>query len=256
MLSKHIRTRFQAFSIHLVCSILVAILALVLVFVIWYPGLLAPATGVSEIFFIILGVDVCLGPLLTFVVFNRKKKELRRDLAIIFILQISALLYGLYTVGVVRPAYVVFEIDRFQLVYANDLTDKKLMHAKLNEYKSMPYLGPRWVTALLPTDPEERNQLLFSVIEGGEDLAQFPKFYAPLHKSNKDIIAKSAPLTELKEFNQHDLATFDQLIAQYPATSSNVGYLPLKGFALDLVVIIDKSTAEVVELVNMRPWGE
>lgn len=190
---------------------------MILVFVIWYPGLLAQVTGVDEIFFLVLAVDASLGPLLTLVVFNLKKKELRRDLAIIFTLQIAALFYRLYTVSIARPAYVVFEIDRFQLVYANDLTVEKLREASSNEYKSLPYFGPRWVIAQLPENIDARNKFLFSVIEGGEDLAQFPKFYTPLKESKNEIITKSIRLTELKNFNQNNLTNYENLIEKYSA---------------------------------------
>ena len=255
MFHQKITTRFQAFLAHLVCSIIVALLVLALVFVIWYPDLLAKATGVDEIFFIVLGVDVCLGPLLTLAVFNLKKKELKRDLFIIFALQIGALLYGLYTVGIVRPAYVVFEIDRFQLVYANDLSKEKIANATHEKFRSMPYFGPRWVTALLPTDIEERNKVLFSVLEGGEDISQFPRFYAPLAESKDEIAKRAMSLEMLEEYNLDNLATYQALIDRYSSASSNVGYLPLKGFALDIVVVVDKSSADVLELVNLRPWG-
>jgi len=54
---------------------------------------------------------VCLGPLLTLAVFDPKKKELKRDLSIILLIQLSALFYGIYTVSVARPAYIVFAVD-------------------------------------------------------------------------------------------------------------------------------------------------
>lgn len=258
MFSNRITSRFHAFLVHIVCSIVVALLVLALVFLVWYPGPLSAATGVDEIFFLILGVDACLGPLLTLVVFNTKKKELRRDLLIIVFLQLGALVYGIYTVGVVRPAYVVFEIDRFSLVYANDLTKQKRMEASREKYQSIPYWGPRWVTALLPENIEERNNLLFSVIEGGEDLAQLPRFYAPYLESKEDIIKRSRPLNELKAYNLSDpnVEGYAKLMNRYASNSQKVGYLPLKGFTTDLVVVIDNTSAEVLELVKLRPWGD
>jgi len=60
---------------------------------------------------LVLIVDVCLGPLLTLAVFDPKKKELKRDLSIILLIQLSALFYGIYTVSVARPAYIVFAVD-------------------------------------------------------------------------------------------------------------------------------------------------
>ena len=69
-------------------------------------------------FFLVMSVDVVLGPVLTFAVFNRAKgvRHLRRDLAVIGVLQTAALAYGLHTVYIVRPVAMVFEVDRFRLV--------------------------------------------------------------------------------------------------------------------------------------------
>lgn len=255
MIIQRANNRFQAFLIHLVLSSFIAILALALVFFIWYPGLLAPATGVSEIFLIILGVDVCLGPLLTLVVFNPQKKELKRDLSIIFILQLSALIYGLYSVAIVRPVYVVFEIDRFQLVYANDLSNEKLNEAN-EEFRSLSLLGPQWISAKFPEDIDEKNEFLFSVLDGADDLGKTPKYYIPYNESREDIINHLSPLEELKDYNLTNPDEYNDLITRYPSESTNVGFLPLKGYVMDLTVVIDKTSADIVELVKLRPWGE
>jgi hypothetical protein len=255
MISQRINNRLQAFLIHLACSAFIATLALILVFVIWYPGLLAPATGVTEIFLVVLGVDVCLGPLLTLIVFNPKKKELKRDLFIIFLLQLSALVYGLYSVGIVRPVYVVFEIDRFQLVYANDLSNEKLNEAT-EEFRSLPLLGPQWVSAKFPEDIDEKNEFLFSVLDGADDLGKTPKYYIPYNESREDIINRLSPLEELKDYNLTNPEEYNDLITRYSSESTNVGFLPLKGYVMDLTVVIDKSSAEMVEMVKLRPWGE
>ena len=112
----NLKNRFYAFGLHILFSFLLLILALLLVFKLWYPAPLDQAMGVTEIFWFILGVDLILGPLLTFVVFNPKKKELKRDLIIILIIQIAAYIYGLYTVAQGRPVWQVFVVDDIELV--------------------------------------------------------------------------------------------------------------------------------------------
>ena len=251
-----VTNRFQASFFHLVCSFIVAIFSLILVFLVWYPGLLAPATGVTEIFLIVLVVDVCLGPLLTLVVYNPKKKELKLDLFIIGSLQVAALLYGLYTVAIVRPVFVVFEIDRFQLVYANDLSKEKLAAATYPEYRTLPLLGPKWISSKLPDDIEEKNDFIFSVIQGGDDLGKTPKYYIPYEQSRTDIISRLSDLEDLRDFNTNNIEAIDELVAKYASESSNVGFVPLKGYIQDLTVIVNKTDAGIVEIVNLRPWGD
>jgi len=250
-----VKNRFHAFLIHLACSTLIALLVVVIVFFVWYPNALATATGVTEIFFLVLAVDVSLGPLLTLAVFNVEKKELRRDLFIILLLQVGALFYGVYTVGVARPAYVVFAIDRFELVYANELTEEKLDLVSKDEYKTVSLWGPKWIAAQLPENISERNELLFSSVEGGDDLAQIPQYYLPYTESQDKVIEKLQPLEILKQFNASNLDGYNEIISRYSPDLSDYGYLPLQASQMDLVVVIDKATAEVLDIVELKPWG-
>src|SRR5690554_5070320 len=118
--------RVKAFGVHLLTSAVVALAVVALVFGLWYPAPLATATGVTEIFLILLVVDVCLGPLLTLLVYKEGKKTLVMDLTIIVLLQLGALGYGVYTVAEDRPAWLVFSVNRFELIRINDINERKL----------------------------------------------------------------------------------------------------------------------------------
>lgn len=252
--SSTIQNRFYASLIHFLCSIVVACFVVVLVFWVWYPGAVASVAGVTEIFLLMLIVDVCLGPLLTFTVFNIEKKELKRDLFIILLIQLSALFYGIYTVGVARPAYIVFAIDRFELVYANDLTQEQLQVAG-DEYRTVPLWGPQWVSANLPVDVNERNDLLFRSLEGEADLAKLPKYYEPYKESKSEVVNKLYPLELLKQFNSSSLDEYNDLISRYSIDLDKYGYLPLQGDIEDFVIVVDKTSAEVMEIAALKPWG-
>jgi hypothetical protein len=91
-------------------------LAAWLVFAVWYPYPYREISGGRELFLMVVTVDVILGPLLTLAVFNMSKnpiKTLRLDLTVIGLFQLAALVYGLWTVFVVRPVHLAFEMDRF-----------------------------------------------------------------------------------------------------------------------------------------------
>ena len=60
--------RVRAFLIHFVASTFVALLALGLVFGLWYPHPLQKAAGVTMLYLLLIGVDLVIGPLLTLVV--------------------------------------------------------------------------------------------------------------------------------------------------------------------------------------------
>src|SRR5262245_7828415 len=98
---------------HLAASVLVAALCGWLVFLVWYPFPFSEFTVGRELFFILISVDVVCGPILTFLVFDKRKprSQLWRDIGIVIILQITALCYGLYITILARPVYLAFEGD-------------------------------------------------------------------------------------------------------------------------------------------------
>jgi hypothetical protein len=244
--------RYSAFATHLGGSIVVALLTSALVFFVLYPGRIATAAGVADIFFIILGVDVVIGPLITLIVFNRKKKELKRDLLIVLLLQIAALGYGLHTVWIARPVYEVYNAGRFDLVYANDIDDAKLKKATADEYRSLPLFGPRLVGAKAPDDRQARKDILFSSIQGGDDLPQMVQYYLPYEKLRDEVVAKQQPLDKLRTTNPRGLAEVEALEKKY--SGRPVGFVPMRGKVKDLTVVVDAKTAEVLEFVPLEPW--
>ena len=253
MLQNFAQTRFSAFLLHLVFSALIAFTVILAAVLVWYPDYLLDLTGAKKIFLMIVAVDVCIGPILTFIVFNKKKKELGRDLYIIFFIQICALVYGIYTVATARPVYIVFSVDRFELVQANDISKQNLKNATIKEFKKLPLLSPKWVGTIRPTDKQEKEDLLFSASSGGYDIAQLPKFYSDLSDSADEIKKRSVPLKVLEQFNQDNKNKVKNLLKRFP-DENKYGYLPLAGKKASLTAIIDGETGKVIEIINLNPW--
>lgn len=246
--------RFQAFSGHLLASVCIGLISAALVFLLWYPGLLAPASGVRHIFLTLLLVDVMLGPVITLIVFNPEKKELKRDLAVVALIQFAALLYGMHAVFTARPVYLVFNVDRFDLVYANEIEEKQLAKTASREYQSLPLFGYRLVAARGPTDPKARSEMLSSALSGGGDLPQMPRYYVPYADQKMEVLKRIQPLTALKQFNKDKPSKIDALAAVYATEKKEVGFLPLKAKVNDLTVIVSRNTGEVLALVDLKPW--
>ena len=157
--------RWQAAAIHLALSALIAATAFGLIVALWYPGAYFDAMGGKDLLIVLVSVDVCIGPLLTLVVFNPAKKELPRDLTIIATLQFVALVYGAWVTFEARPVYTVFAKDHFDVVAANELDGADLAQAA-PEYRSLSLTGPRIVGVRMPTDVNERNNVVFAVTDG------------------------------------------------------------------------------------------
>ena len=83
---------------------------------------------------------------LSFAVFNPSKPraELWRDLGIIFILQLGALSYGMYSVTQARPVWLAFEGDQFRIVAVPDVDANELSRAP-EGFGGYSWTGPKTI---------------------------------------------------------------------------------------------------------------
>ncbi|MDR3324079.1 MAG: hypothetical protein LBS89_07745 [Zoogloeaceae bacterium] len=246
-------SRNRAFLLHLSASATLGALALILVFWVWYPAPLHKAVGVTEIFLIILGVDVVLGPCLTWTVAKqgKKKKLLILDLSIIITVQLSAFLYGLHTVSIGRPAWLVLNTDRVDLVQALEMDTRHLSDAQ-PEYRQASWWGPKWVFAPSPaeTDVEALNTLTMEAIFSGVDLYQKPEFYRPLAEGHDLVQSRAQPLEVLQKFNSAEAV--QAVLARYPEADA---WMPMMCKVQPVVVLWRKADASVVAVVDLNPWN-
>lgn len=240
--------RCQAFFLHLMGSATIAILVLILVFHVWYPAPLDKALNVAEIFLILLAVDVTLGPLLTLLIFKPGKKNLMLDMTVILVLQLSALCSGVWVVAEGRPAWVVFNADRFDVVQVADIDRRQLEQAE-PQYRTASWSGPRWVAAARPQDSKERLNIMFEATLYGKDIAQRPNFYRSLDQMTNEIAQRAQPIEALYRFNNEDAV--QNVMTGWPKATA---WLPLKARAKPMVVLLGKNNREIIAIVDLNPW--
>ena len=96
------------------------LIALLVVGFIWYPSpLLVPFVGVGQIFNDIV-IDVIVGPILSFLVYKENKPSLKFDLIVVFSVQLLHWFMDYTVLGKVKPAWLVYNVDRFELVRKNE----------------------------------------------------------------------------------------------------------------------------------------
>ena len=236
--------RARAAGIHLLISAAVAVLAALLVFGLWYPGPYRLLAGGRDLFLLVTSVDVIMGPLLTFAVFNlaKPKRELQRDLAIIGALQLAALFYGLVTVYQARPIAMVFEVDRLRLVTASSVSLEDLPNAA-PEYRTLSLTGPQLLGTRRPKEGDERNDALFKGV-AGLDIGSRPLFWQPYELSRVDVIAKAQPVAALRARYPAQAAAIDKEVGAMKLELSTARFLPVVARG-DWVAVIDQ-TGDVV----------
>lgn len=243
-------SRYRAASVHLSISVVVAAVLLGLFWFVWYPAPLFRAVGGLDIFLLLIGVDVVLGPLLTLIVFKAGKKSLKFDLGVIVCVQLLAMIYGVYALAAGRPVYVASLGHRFDVIHANDVTTESLAIAK----KSLPWFGPEWVGIKPPSDPKERERVLFSAIGGGGDYGSLPQYHAPLVTMRDVLLQRAKPVGDLKTLNPASAESIDAWLASHGYNANNAVFQGLSARSQDMTVILDAKTAAVVGIAPFKPW--
>ncbi|WP_323815321.1 hypothetical protein [Cellvibrio sp. NN19] len=157
MISRLLKEKLRAFAYHLLFSCCLAGLLGVLVFIFWYPDVYR-IFGATDGLLLFIGIDLVLGPLLTFVAFNSKKRELKRDISIILMLQLSVFAFGLWTVYEERP-YVQVLTHKNILIYSR--SDFQSLAVSLPESIKLSYAGPYKVFMYLPKSLSEIKSIEF-----------------------------------------------------------------------------------------------
>ncbi|MEQ1070174.1 MULTISPECIES: TfpX/TfpZ family type IV pilin accessory protein [Acinetobacter] len=241
--------RLKFFLSHLLLSFLVALSVVGVVFFIWYPSSLATAVGVTHIFLMLLVIDVILGPLLGLLVYKEGKKTLKFDLGVIIFIQIVALCYGVFSIEQGRPAWLVYNVDRFELVRKNELVDSNIQQAQ-SEFQKPSWFKPQYVATEFAKDTQQRNDEMFAEVLGGISIAQRPERYVELTQAKTQIQQRALPLKELEQYNSK--ADVEKTLAKYPKANA---WLPLKANAVDMVILMNKEKAKVIRIVDLRPWN-
>jgi len=244
-----LRRRARAAGIHLLVSLAVAGLAALLVFGLWYPGAYRNLSGGRELFLLITTVDVILGPMLTFVVFDMRKgwPHVRRDLAIIGCIQLGALVYGLHTVYVARPVAMVFEVDRFRVVTASDVHEPDLPKAR-PQYQSMPLTGPFLLGTRSAEQGDERNEAIFLGIQG-IDIGVRPNFWQPYEQSRAAVLKAARPISLLLMKYPERSESIRQRLADSGEQEQHTLFVPVLARG-DWVALI-RADASIIDFENV-----
>lgn len=243
-----IKNKLKAFLFHFILSVIVVSLVISTVIYFWYPVDYLSVTSFKEIALLIISIDLVIGPLLTFVVFNPKKKSLRFDLAVITLFQLSALTYGTYTLYETHPLYLTFNEGSFSLISAKDVQPE---NAKHSEYKISKLKSTKLAYVELPTDYENLMDVVIrNKTEGAQKLEQRTEFYKPYKRNIDNILTKSLDSGLILSDN---ILTQENPLLSGNSDTSKLAFFPLKG-TKDAIIILDKETASPVGTINRSPW--
>src|SRR4051794_20212751 len=247
--------RFKAFGLHVTASTCLFLLALGTLYFGWYrwPGWYL--TGATTIVLIMAGIDIVLGPLLTFVIANPNKprRVLARDIAIIATVQLAAMGYGLTTLWQGRPLYYTFSTRFLEMVQASDLSPEQIaLGRQLNpEFAPHWYSRPRWIYSPLPKDDKVAQQIVMSTIGGGDDVIQMPRYFRHWEEGVAELRKQLRPVAKMTELGMHDKEKAGQRMREFGVTVDQPVTLPMMGRGKPLVGVVDPATGTVRAILRV-----
>lgn len=243
--------RLRAALVHLALSAMVAAVAAVVVFVLWYPMPFREISGGRELFTLVVAVDTVIGPLITLAVFDHRKprSELVRDLGVVVALQLTALAYGMYSVAEARPAVVALEGNRLRVVRAIDLDSDSLAAAPA-ELRALSWSGPRLVATRAPATDEKFEAIQLGL--AGEDIGMRPSFWLPAARTASAFAAAAQPIDDLMRRHPARAADLRAAISRAGRPAEQLGFLPILARRTDWSALIDRRSGEVAGYVALE----
>lgn len=241
--------RLKALALHLVVSCVVLSLTLGTLYLCWYrwPGwYLADAGQVTGV---LAAVDLVLGPLLTFVVASdaKPRRVLARDISVIGVLQLSALIYGSLSLWNGRPLYYAFSEDVIQVVQAYDFEPQELALANRQNAPLRPhwYSLPRWVWAPLPADPKEHDRIVQSAVSGGSDVIAMPRYYQAWEAGLPTLRTRLTKIDDLKYFNGIERKSLKASMQRSQLPTDLANCLAVLGRGRPVLAVFDPATLTI-----------
>lgn len=260
-----LHAKLRAFGIHFSISLFIFFILLYFIISRWYPMPFFDTDGGWQGIRIIAGVDLTLGPLLTFIAFNPRKapRLLKLDLGLIGLMQVAALIWGISTVHGERPYLVTFADGIFYPMTYYQVPQTGLSHADIN--KLAPGPTPRKIYVEVPNKgtPAYFSLLLHAVAT--QPIHFMGKRYRTLDKSKIKRISHYS--IDMKAYLKGEADAWQQeyqkFINTHPDTRDSMLYFPLNARYGKYIIAFNRNSLKFVAVLNIPPpsineiiWGK
>ena len=251
------RFRFKALGWHFAASTCLLLVVVGTFYLGWYrwPGWYL--ASLMTVLSIMVGVDAALGPLLTFIIANPNKprRELARDIAVIAVVQLAALIYGATTLWHGRPLYYAFSVNQLEVVQANELDPAEVALAQQQNLDLAPhwYSSPRWIYAPLPADENKSDAIVRSAILGGSDVTDMPRYFQPWSNGFPELRKQLKKVDDSKFFSLAERKRLKERMGELGLAPDAAATIPLTGRDRPLLAVFDLSTMKIKALILAKP---
>jgi len=244
--------RFKAFAWHLFGSASALSVTLGLMYLGWYhwPGWYL--ADMPTVLAIMVGVDVVLGPLLTFVIADpaKARRVLARDVGCIVLVQLIAFTYGSVTLWNGRPLYYAFSENCLSVVQAQDLEPGSTASARNAPLAPHWYSLPRWIWAPLPNDSAEATNIVQSAVQGGFDVTARPTYFKPWVSGAAELRGQLKRADDIKFFSLKEKGVLKARMTAMGLAPEREDAIALTGRKRPLLVVFDPSNLQLLAYIE------
>jgi hypothetical protein len=251
-----VRFRFRAFGFHLLGSAVVLTLILGGLYLGWYRWPAWYLLDVLTVTAVMAGVDLALGPMLTFVIASpaKPRRALARDIGIIVAVQLVALIYAALVLWSGRPLYYTFSAERLEVVRAFEIEAVDAVLAAQHNPQFAPhwYSRPRWVWAELPSDATVANEIVQSAIGGGPDVVDMPRYFRNWEQGLPELRKQLKPVDKLPGLSRQEKALLAARLGALKVPANQANAMLMTGRSASLVAIFELRNLRMSALITTR----
>jgi len=248
--------RLKALGLHLLGSASALSLILGALYLGWYrwPGW--HLTDVTGVVVVLVGVDVVLGPLMTFIVASASKprRDLVRDISIIVAVQLAALAYGTMSLWNGRPLYYAYSETVLQLVQAYDIDAEESAAGRRQNPAFAPhwYSSPRWIWAPLPQDSDTRQKIVTSAVSGGDDVISMPQYFKPWEQGVPELRKNLKKVDDVPYFAPSEKKKLKERMRAAGFDPEQLNSMPLIGRGRPLLAVFDPNKVQLTAILKPK----
>lgn len=244
--------RWKAALIHLTIGLLILGTIVGAMFHFWYPHALYRIAGIDQLLFTMLFVDLVAGPLLTCIVYKVNDHRTKWDLSIICALQAVFLGYALHTAWITRPVFLVWSVDHFSLLFANEIKPEALEASKIDR---LPWSGPRLYAITLPQDLKTREAIFLSLVNKQTSIELMPEHYGPYSAMKQKVLRQAAHIEDAAGTPSSRDPRIATAIAASGRRETALRLVAIESTRDNSALLIDASTGEPLEVLPLGALG-
>ncbi len=245
-------TRSRAAFSYLWPSLLVLVICVAVIMFAWYPHPFMQLPNSGKFSILLLVSAALAGPVLTWLIYKKGKKGLVFDLVFIALMQLAAMGWGMYTLYLNRPYFMVFTVDRFEVLTSREVDTDRIANPV---FLDKPLAGPLSLYANMPTDRDAFQQLLQEVMfEGRPDLQFRSEFWSLFEDRRQQVLEISRPLAELREARPGDVTAIDKLVNSNGGDITKLRFVPGMLHGGQFAAVLNAKSGEIAAYLVTDPW--